>query len=106
VNLRRCGWVASFFAFWGRQLTPDNPLGLFGGEHSEVRDSAHRPVFWLNGRERNYYSIPVPDGEAGKLWSIHYGRGAICLLTVPLFFARSAAELLLPAEVGKTALFR
>ncbi|MEI7945302.1 MAG: HEAT repeat domain-containing protein [bacterium] len=65
----------------------------------EDRDSASRPVFWLNGREPNFYSLPVPDGEDGKLWSIRYGRGAIRLLTVPPLFARSAAELLLPREV-------
>ena len=76
-------------------------IGLFGGEHGEVRDSAGRPVFWLNGRERNFYNVPVPDGEAGKLWSIRYGRGAIRLLTVPPCFARTPAELLLPAEVVK-----
>ena len=74
-------------------------IGLFGGGHGEVRDSANRPVFWLNGREPNFYSLPVPDGEDGKLWSIRYGRGAIRLLTVPPLFARSAAELLLPREV-------
>jgi hypothetical protein len=74
-------------------------IGLFGGGHGEVRDSANRPVFWLNGREPNFYSLPVPDGEDGKLWSIRYGRGAIRLLTVPHLFARSVAELLLPREV-------
>ena len=74
-------------------------IGLFGGEHGEVRDSANRPVFWLNGRDRNFYAIPVPDGEAGKLWTIRYGRGDIRLLTVPPLFARTAAELLLPREV-------
>ncbi len=76
-----------------------NTIGLFGGEHGEVRDSANRPVFWLNGRDPNFCAIPVPDGEAGKVWSIHYGHGAIRLLTVPPFFARTTRELLLPREV-------
>jgi hypothetical protein len=76
-------------------------IGLFGGEHGEVRDSANRAVFWLNGREPNYYSVAVPEGEDGKLWHIRYGRGAIRLLTVPPYFARTASELLLPAEVVK-----
>ncbi|MCX7009465.1 MAG: hypothetical protein NTY53_19850, partial [Kiritimatiellaeota bacterium] len=74
-------------------------VGFFGGEHGEVRDSAGRPLFWLNGRTPNYYSVAVPDGEDGKLWSIRFGRGPLRLLTVPPYFARTAAELLLPAEV-------
>lgn len=74
-------------------------IGLFGGEHGEVRDPSNRPVFWLNGRERNFYSVPVPDGTDGKVWSIRYGRGAVRLLTVPPYFARSPVELLLPADV-------
>jgi hypothetical protein len=92
-------WLLYFYVPRGTKV-----IGLFGGEHGEVRDSAGRPVFWLNGRPPNYYSVDVPDGEDGKLWSIRYGRGSVRLLTVPPCFARSAAELLLPAEVvGKDA---
>lgn len=87
-------WMMYFYVPKGTKM-----IGLFGGEHGEVRDSADRPVFWLNGREPNYYSVPVTDGEDGKLWHIRYGRGSIRLLTVPPYFARTAAELLLPAEV-------
>jgi hypothetical protein len=74
-------------------------VGLFGGEHGEVRDADGRPLLWLNGRERNFYSVAVPDGQDGKLWRIRYGRGPVHLLTVPSCFARSADELLLPREV-------
>jgi len=87
-------WMLYFYVPKGTKI-----IGLFGGEHGEVRDSAGRVVFWLNGREPNYYGVPVPDGEDGKLWHIRYGRGSIHLLTVPPYFARRAAELLLPAEV-------
>jgi hypothetical protein len=87
-------WLLYFYVPKGTQV-----VGLFGGEHGEVRDSAGRPLFWLNGRPPNYYSIAVPDGEDGKAWSIRFGRGAIRLLTVPPYFARTANELLLPAEV-------
>ena len=59
------------------------------------------PVFWLNGREPNYYSVDVPDGEDGKFWNVRYGRGSFRLLTVPPYFVRTPAELLLPAEVVK-----
>ena len=74
-------------------------VGFFGGEHGEIRDSHGRPVFWLNGREPNYYSAAVPDGEDGTFWMIRFGRGPVRLLTVPPYFARTPAELLLPAEV-------
>jgi hypothetical protein len=89
-------WQLYFYVPKGTKM-----IGLFGGEHGEVRDSANRAVFWLNGREPNYYSVAVPEGEDGKLWHIRYGRGAIRLLTVPPYFARTASELLLPAEVVK-----
>ena len=42
----------------------------------------------------------MPDGEDGRLWRIRYGRGPIRLLTVPPYFARSGAELLLPQGGG------
>lgn len=72
---------------------------LFGGEHGDVCDSQMRPLFWLNGREPNYYSVKVPEGEDGKLWCLRNSKGPKMLLTVPPYFARRAAELLLPAEV-------
>ena len=55
--------------------------------------------FSLEGREVNYYSFNVPAGLDGKLWKVNQSAGPIRLLTVPPYFARSAAELLLPAEV-------
>jgi hypothetical protein len=87
-------WQMYFYVPRGTKV-----IGLFGGEHGEVRDSANHPVFWLNGRDPNYYSIDVPDGQDGKLWSFRYVRGGISLLTVPPYFSPTAAGLLLPAEV-------
>jgi len=89
-------WLMYFYVPKGTPV-----IGFFGGEHGEIRDSNDRPLFWLNGREPNFYSVTVPEGEDGKLWSVRYGRGSVRLLTVPPFFARSAAELLLPSEVVK-----
>ncbi|RYD36325.1 MAG: DUF4838 domain-containing protein, partial [Verrucomicrobiaceae bacterium] len=74
-------------------------IGFFGGDHGEIRDSADRPLFWLNGREPNYYSVEVPEGQDGKFWSVRYGRGAVRLFTVPPYFATTPAKLLLPREV-------
>jgi hypothetical protein len=46
-----------------------------------------------------YFSIPVPAGEDGKLWSFKHSAGNRFLMTVPPCLARDAKELLLPEEV-------
>jgi hypothetical protein len=69
------------------------------GNGPEVRDRASRPHFLLNGREPNYYSVPVPQGQDGRIWCVRYGKGAIRLLTVPPCFATTPQGLLLPKEV-------
>jgi hypothetical protein len=87
-------WTLYFYVPKGTRT-----VGLFGGGRGEVCDSAGHPVFSLNDRARNFYGVPVPEGEDGKLWQIRRGYGSIQLLTVPPYLARTAAELLLPAEV-------
>ncbi len=87
-------WMGYFYVPKGTKV-----IGIFGGEHGEVRDSQDRPHFWLNGREPNFYSVPVPPGEDGKFWRVRYCRGAVRLLTVPPYFAQTPGELLLPEEV-------
>jgi len=74
-------------------------IGVFGGNGGEVRDSQGRRLFWLNGREPNYYSFPVPTDEDGKIWEVRHIRGALRLLTVPPYFAATPQELLLPKKV-------
>ncbi len=49
--------------------------------------------------EADYFSIPVPDGEDGKLWRIEGISGRLQLLTVPPFVAEKAETLLLPRDV-------
>ncbi len=91
-----------FYGLWmGYFYVPKETktIGIFGGEHGEVRDSQDRPHFWLNGREPNFYSVPVPPGEDGKFWRVRYCRGPVRLLTVPPYFAKTPGELLLPEEV-------
>ena len=87
-------WQLYFYVPRGTKV-----VGFFGGGHGEIRDSGGRPVFWLNGREPNYYSVDVPDGQDGRFWSVRHGRGAVRLLTVPPYFARTPPQLLLPSEV-------
>jgi len=46
-----------------------------------------------------YFSIKVPAGLGGRLWSFKHSSGQRCLMTVPPCLARDASELLLPKEV-------
>lgn len=46
-----------------------------------------------------YFSIRVPEGQDGSLWSIRQGSGSKYLMTVPPCLARDSDELLLPEEV-------
>ncbi len=46
-----------------------------------------------------FFNIPVPAGQDGKLWCFHHGNGRRLLMTVPPYLARSGHELLLPKEV-------
>ncbi|MDD4267407.1 MAG: DUF4838 domain-containing protein [Thermoguttaceae bacterium] len=94
MNTNYASWMLYFYVPKGTKV-----VGLHGGGHGEVHDSAGRPLFWLNGREPGYYSVEVPQGQDGRLWRIRYGRGPLRLLTVPPCLARSAEELLLPKEV-------
>ncbi len=73
-------------------------IGLFGGGAGHVFDPDGKSAFVLDRRKAGYYSFPVPPGQAGKLWKIQQASGAVRLLTVPPYLARSADELLLPTE--------
>jgi hypothetical protein len=94
INAHYASWMLYFYVPKGTKV-----IGFHGGGHGEIHDSAGRPLFWLNGRQANFYSVAVPEGQDGKLWRIRSGRGPVRLLTVPPCFARSACELLLPREV-------
>ncbi|MBS3764368.1 MAG: DUF4838 domain-containing protein, partial [Planctomycetes bacterium] len=47
----------------------------------------------------DYFSVPVSDGEDGRLWKFYRGTGDRRLMTVPPYLARDEEELLLPREV-------
>ncbi|WP_145088086.1 hypothetical protein [Anatilimnocola aggregata] len=51
------------------------------------------------GREAGYFQVPVAEGQAGRLWQFSKSAGERILMTVPPYLARSAEELILPAEV-------
>jgi len=94
INSSYGQWTAYFYVPRGTKV-----LGFFGGGHGELRDSHDRPLFWLNGREPNFYSLTVPPGEDGQLWQVRFAKGALRLLTVPPCFSDTPVGLLLPREV-------
>ncbi|WP_339908354.1 DUF4838 domain-containing protein [Symmachiella dynata] len=75
-------------------------VGLYGGgSPGTILDPTGKKVFSFDDHKAGYYSIPVAAGTDGKLWKVHQAAGAVRLLTVPPYLARSASELLLPREV-------
>lgn len=46
-----------------------------------------------------YFSVPVPAGQDGRLWSFKHSGGNRQIMTVPPCLARDEKELLLPEEV-------
>ncbi|MGK0197050.1 MAG: hypothetical protein ACI91J_000315 [Yoonia sp.] len=46
-----------------------------------------------------FLSAPVPESQAGKLWSLAHISGRVSLLNVPPFLAADPQQLLLPSEV-------
>lgn len=87
-------WRAYFYVPKGTRQ-----IGLLGGTYGEIRNPQGHPVLLLHGRERNYYSLPVPEGQDGQVWQVRDVRGPLELLTVPSCFGRTPHELLLPREV-------
>ena len=74
-------------------------VGLFAGGGGTLQDASGNTVFKFENRKPGFHSIPVPKGQAGKLWKFHQCTGKRLLLTVPPFLARSETELLLPKKV-------
>ncbi|QDU80076.1 hypothetical protein Pla110_17980 [Polystyrenella longa] len=87
-------WRGFFYVPRGTKI-----IGLVGGDSGEIRDSQGRRLLWLNARQRDFYSVPVPTGEDGKLWEARYVNGDLRLLTVPPLFSTTSQGLLLPREV-------
>ena len=74
-------------------------IGLHAQSHGRILDPSGKELLNLEGTAAGYHSVRVPSGTDGKLWKIHSAAGAIRLLTVPPYLARSPEELLLPREV-------
>ncbi|MFN0079330.1 MAG: DUF4838 domain-containing protein [Prosthecobacter sp.] len=73
-------------------------IGGFSEGEGFVLNPAHKTAHTFADKP-GYFSIPVPVGEDGKLWSFKHSAGNRFLMTVPPCLARDASELLLPEEV-------
>ncbi len=78
-------------------------VGGFAADLSGLlRDGDGKAIFQFDSMPApGYFSVPVPEGQDGRLWLIENSSGEKLLMTVPPSLARNARELLLPAEVVK-----
>ena len=74
--------------------------GYTDSKTGRMLDGAGKPVFDFAGLEDlGYFRVSVPAGQDGVLWKFEKCDGMRLLMTVPPYLARTAEELLLPAEV-------
>ena len=72
--------------------------GFASGGLGTLKDGAGKTLLTFETKP-GYWSVPVPDGQDGKLWKFQQCTGQRLLMTVPPYLARDARELLVPAEV-------
>lgn len=82
------GW-ASRIANWAPRIS------------GKMLDGSGNEVFEFGKADEGWFKVAVPAGEDGKLWKFDRSQGQRLLMTVPPYLARSADELLLPAEIVK-----
>lgn len=87
-------WHLYFYVPKGTKL-----IGGFAEGEGFLLDPAGKTAHTFSAKP-GYFSIPVPAGEDGKLWSFKHSAGNRFLMTVPPCLARDASELLLPEEVA------
>ena len=92
------GWTLFFYVPKGTKFVGGFSSGQNSSVKSNLRDG-DGTIRYTWPREAGYFNVPVPAGQDGKLWKIENSAGRRLLMTVPPYFARSAAELLLPREV-------
>ncbi|MGC3967243.1 MAG: hypothetical protein QM775_07695 [Pirellulales bacterium] len=86
-------WKLSFYVPRGTKV-----VGGFSGGEGKLLDADDKEIHAFS-RTPGYFSIPVPEGHDGRLWTFAHSSGERHLMTVPPCLARNAAELLLPREV-------
>jgi hypothetical protein len=88
-------WTAYFYVPKGTKV-----VGGFASGQGVLRDGSGKVAFNF-GRQASYFSVPVGEGQDGKLWKFENSIGQRLLMTVPPCLARDGRELLLPAELLK-----
>ncbi|OAI58159.1 hypothetical protein AYO49_00145 [Verrucomicrobiaceae bacterium SCGC AG-212-N21] len=86
-------WHLYFYVPKGTKI-----IGGFSDGEGFLLNPAGKTVHTFENKP-GYFSISVPPGEDGKLWSFKHSAGNRYLMTVPPCLARDASELLLPQEV-------
>jgi hypothetical protein len=90
-------WMMYFYVPKGTQV-----VGGYCNAQGKVLDADGKLVKQFSADDRKaYWSVPVEPGQDGKLWTLSEIGGQVQLMTVPPYLARSADEMLLPAEVVK-----
>jgi hypothetical protein len=91
-------WTMYFYVPKGTKV-----VGGYRSATGSVNGPDGKTVFTFTGDNNpGYWSVTVTPGQDGKLWQLSNISGSVKLMTVPPYLARSAEELLLPAEVVKT----
>lgn len=74
--------------------------GFTGSSTGTIRDGDDNVVLGFSDIETpNYFNVPVPDGQDGRLWKFDQCRGERLLMTVPPYLSPKPERLLLPREV-------
>lgn len=99
---------AAFHGRWSLVFYVPKGTKVVGGYASGVGTllNAEGKEAFKFGAKPGYFSVPVPPGQDGKVWRFQQCQGQRLLMTVPPCLARSAQELLLPAEVIKADMGR
>ncbi|MDO8544532.1 MAG: DUF4838 domain-containing protein [Opitutaceae bacterium] len=92
---------AKFYGAWHLYFYVPRGTKVLGGfsEGEGVLLDPGQAVAHRFAARPGYFSIPVPRGQDGRLWSFKTTNGNRTLMTVPPSLARNASELLLPEEV-------
>ncbi len=92
----RGAWTLYFYVPRGTEVV----AGFVDHASGQLRDADGNEVLSLAQVDApGYFTIPVPEGQDGRLWQVERSRAQLRLLTVPPYLARNHRELLLPREV-------
>lgn len=64
-----------------------------------IRDGDGHVRYDFSKVQDGWFTVPVPKGQDGRLWTFEKNQGVRYLMTVPPYVARTAEDLLLPWEV-------